>query len=200
MDGPEFTIIEVHGIENRLQLAFAAVTEGIADPVCTQLTDMATEACPRTDPTCEIERIYGLVQSLATYRQDPGALDLYKTLRWLIKTRTGDCSSFTIALLTFLALRGYVCGASTIWQSEGDWDHIYGLVGIHGRDNSVLRLPVDATKPLGIPGFEQPATKWHDRLDWWYNAIEWMAWYQNGADVKAMPRVVPVGRSIVRRL
>ena len=157
--------------KDRITVMFMQVAKGIRDPLARTIMADAVRGCPERDDWCEIQAAYWAFRNHGRYTGDTRDLDTYQTLRRTWELGIYDCDDATIGLMTMLISIGFKAGAKIISQDGKTYGHVYAVVEMprEGATNQNRRIiPLDATVPSAVPGWEAPRDQRKLERVFWY--------------------------------
>lgn len=158
-------------IRDRIVVMFNQVAKGLRDPLARAVAAEAIRQCPDRDDWCEIQAIYWLFRNHGRYSGDVRNIDTYQTFRRTWELGIYDCDDATIGLMTLLLSVGFQAGAKTIAHNSSQFNHVYAVVeyprdGATGNNRKII--PLDATVPRAVPGWEPPKSERKQERVFWY--------------------------------
>jgi hypothetical protein len=111
--------------------------------------------CPPRNDLCEIQTVWNFVVCNCRYVFDINQVDTFVTAKYTLEAGGGDCDDATVLFAALLEAIGFDVRARVIAtdESNGDWVHIYPLVGIE-KGSPKKWIPLDCTVTGAVPGWE----------------------------------------------
>jgi hypothetical protein len=156
---------------DRIGVMFLQVAKGLRDPLTRTLAAQALAGIPSRDDWAEVQAIFWAVKNHVRYTGDTRGLDTYQTLRRTWELGIGDCDDMTIAVMTLAISVGFNSGAKIISEDGTVYTHVYSVVELPREDvdRSNRRIvPLDATVPTAVPGWEAPPERRRLERIFWY--------------------------------
>lgn len=161
---------------DRIRVMFMQVAKSIRDPLARTIVAEAVRGCPERDDWCEIQALYWAFRNHGRYTGDVRDIDTYQTLRRTWELGIYDCDDATIGLMTLLLSAGFRSGAKIIAQDGKTFNHVYAVVEMPRADVVTQQnrrlIPLDATVPSAVPGWEAPVSQ---------RKLERILWYSEGS-------------------
>jgi len=157
---------------DRIDIMFMQVAKSIRDPLARTIIAEAVRGCPERDDWCEVQAIYWAFRNHGRYTGDVRDIDTYQTLRRTWELGIYDCDDATICLMALLLSAGFRAGAKIIAQDGKTFNHVYAVVELPRTDLSKSNrriVPLDATVPHAVPGWEAPADQRKAERVMWYS-------------------------------
>lgn len=160
--------------KDRITVMFMQVAKSIRDPYTLTVRSQIARGCPERDDWCMVQGIYWWVRNHIRYTSDIYGIDLYQSFRRSAELGTGDCDDMTIAIMSLLLCAGFRAGAKIISQDGKVYGHVYAVAQMPSgepvdRNASERRLvPLDATVPSAVPGWEAPKDQRKLERIYWY--------------------------------
>lgn len=149
-------------IEDRVDLIFAEIEQGKADPVIRRILGVILKDVPEKDYMGELQAIFDWVKSNVRYTHDPHKLELFQKPTRAIELKLGDCDDQAIVIGSMIQSIGYPLRLRIIGVSSKQPEHIYCMAGLPPTENDEdiqAWVAMDATVPNPM-GWEYP----HERL------------------------------------
>jgi hypothetical protein len=157
---------------DRIVVMFMQVAKSIRDPLARAIVADAVRSCPERDDWCEVQALYWAFRNHGRYTGDVHEIDTYQTLRRTWELGIYDCDDATIGLMALLLSAGFRAGAKIISQDGKVFSHVYAVVELpRGEGSSPNRkiIPLDATVPSAVPGWEAPKEQRKLERIYWYS-------------------------------
>lgn len=161
--------------KDRVAVMFMQVAKSIRDPLARTIVADAVRGCPERDDWCEVQAIYWAFRNHGRYTGDVREIDTYQTLRRTWELGIYDCDDATIGLMALLLSAGFRAGAKIISQDGKTYNHVYAVVELPRSNVTTFNrrvIPLDATVPSAVPGWEPPRSQ---------RKLERIFWYSEGS-------------------
>jgi hypothetical protein len=125
------------GIARTLEIMAGVVGEYRVDVSLRELATDVVRDCPGKDESCEVEAVQAYVRNTVRYQKDVNDVETIQTPDYTLKLGAGDCDDQSILVAALLECLGYPCGFEAIGPEAGDFRHVYAIVQLDGRWQSV---------------------------------------------------------------